>query len=153
MFRLLQISGDLESLQAVLGKKSGKKVVGSGSCSALVKLFDKNLDLAISQVTWNDFNSMIRIYKLYNFTFHEPVKGIILFMFIIRKPLTKYWGSTYYIWQKEVNTNIVQYSVLTEIFISRICCFTFFFFLFYNGFHLVSYINSVVIRKADKLVV
>lgn len=62
--------GDLEDLEQALGKKSTKKVIGSGSCSAMVKLFPKNADIAISHVTWNDFNSMLRIYKKYNFTFH-----------------------------------------------------------------------------------
>lgn len=69
-FMLLQIGGDLEDLEQALGKKTHKKVVGSGSCSALVKLFPGNKDLAISQVTWNDYNSMLRVYKNYNFTFH-----------------------------------------------------------------------------------
>lgn len=70
-FVFLQIGGDLEDLESALGKKSQKKVLGSGSCSALVKLFPKNADLAISQVTWNDFNAMLRIYKLYNLTYYD----------------------------------------------------------------------------------
>jgi len=65
---LLQMFGDLEDLEQALGKKSFKKVLGSGSCSALVKLFPKNQDLAISQVTWDDFNGMLRVYKFYNFS-------------------------------------------------------------------------------------
>lgn len=71
-----QFSGDMEDLEQALTKKpSNKKVVGSGSCSALVKLFEKNQDLAISQVTWNDFNAMLRIYKMYNFSHHEYIGG------------------------------------------------------------------------------
>ena len=70
-YRLLQLSGDLEDLEQALGKKKYKKVIGSGSCSALIKLFPKNAELAISHVTWNDFNAMLRIYKRYNMSLHS----------------------------------------------------------------------------------
>lgn len=82
-FRYIQLSGDLEDLATVLGKKNVNKVVGSGSCSAIIKLFPKNADLAISQVTWNDYVSMLRIYKLYNFAFHDSNGKIILWHQII----------------------------------------------------------------------
>jgi len=75
-FKLLQANGDLEDLEVALGKKETKRILGSGSCSALVKLFSGNKDLGISHVTWDDYNSMLRIYKNYNFSFHEePGKG------------------------------------------------------------------------------
>lgn len=78
-FSYFQFSGDMEDLEQALTKKpSNKKVVGSGSCSALVKLFEKNQDLAISQVTWNDFNAMLRIYKMYNFSHHEYIGGPLI---------------------------------------------------------------------------
>jgi len=69
-YRLLNLFGDLEDLETALGKKKLKKVIGSGSCSALVKLFPDNAELAISHVTWNDFNAMLRIYKRYNMSLH-----------------------------------------------------------------------------------
>ena len=69
-FRLMNTFGDLEDLEVVLGKKNLRKVTGSGSCSAMVKLFPGNKDLGISQVTWNDYNSMLRIFKLYNTSYH-----------------------------------------------------------------------------------
>ena len=75
--------GDIEDLEQVLGKKKICKIKGSGSCSALVKLFDKNVDLAISQVTWNDYNTMLRIFKFYNLSFHmNPSKGLITLFFV-----------------------------------------------------------------------
>lgn len=70
-FTLMQTFGDLEDLEVTLGKRVLRKVRGSGHCSALVKLLPKNLDLMISQVTWNDFNAMLRVFKLYSFDFHK----------------------------------------------------------------------------------
>ena len=74
---MLQLGGDLEDIEQALHKKSFKKVDGSGSCSAFVKLFPNNADLAISQVTWSDYSTMLRIFKYYNFTFHDS-KGNML---------------------------------------------------------------------------
>lgn len=69
---------DLGDIEQALGS-GRKKVKGSGSCSALVKLFDKNKELAISHVTWNDYLGMLRIYKFYNLSFHTtPSKGMFL---------------------------------------------------------------------------
>ena len=61
---LMQADGDLEDLQAVLGKKNYHHVQGSGSCSALIKLLPGNQDLYISQVTWNSYSSLLRVFKL-----------------------------------------------------------------------------------------
>jgi hypothetical protein len=56
----------------ILKKPSGRRrLMGSGKCSALVKLLPHNSDLYSSQVTWNDFVSMIRILKHYYLGFHE----------------------------------------------------------------------------------
>ena len=77
-FRLLNLFGDLEDLEQALKKKNLKKVIGSGSCSALIKLFPNNAELAISHVTWNDFNAMLRIYKRYNMSLHShPGQGLL----------------------------------------------------------------------------
>lgn len=79
-FKLLNLFGDLEDLEQALKKKNLKKVLGSGSCSALIKLFPNNAELAISHVTWNDFNAMLRIYKRYNMSLHshpEQESGVI----------------------------------------------------------------------------
>ncbi|XP_065664182.1 putative phospholipase B-like 2 isoform X2 [Hydra vulgaris] len=72
--RMLQLYGDLFDLEKRLGKKSLKKF---GSCSALVKLFPNNSDLAISHVTWFSYNTMLRIFKYYNFTFHDEQGNLI----------------------------------------------------------------------------
>ena len=80
-FSFMNSFGDIEDLEQVLGKKKISKIKGSGSCSALVKLFNKNEDLAISQVTWNDYNTMLRIFKFYNLSFHmNSDKGLIVFL-------------------------------------------------------------------------
>ena len=76
--------GDIEDLEQVLEKKKISKIKGSGSCSALVKLFDKSQDLAISQVTWNDYNTMLRIFKFYNLSFHtNSSKGLMIIFLVL----------------------------------------------------------------------
>eukprot|EP00050_Salpingoeca_kvevrii_P007624 m.297426 g.297426 ORF g.297426 m.297426 type:complete len:604 (+) comp13608_c0_seq1:73-1884(+) len=87
---LLNLGGDMEDLAAVFGDNNdlarapaqrwraehGDKLgetplltFGPGHCSALIKLLDQSKDLFVSQVTWSSFNSMTRIYKLYDFPF------------------------------------------------------------------------------------
>ena len=63
---LIQADGDLGGLEMALGKKDPRRTFGSGSCSALIKLLPGNKDLYISQVTWNSYSSMLRIFKLYD---------------------------------------------------------------------------------------
>ena len=69
--RMLQIQGDLEDLEAALGATpadvgSRAKVVGSGSCSALVKLLPGYKELYVAHDTWTDYNTMLRIFKRYD---------------------------------------------------------------------------------------
>ena len=78
--RMMQLFGDLEDLESVLGAgkdSSHRHVVGSGSCSALVKLLPQNKDLYVSHDTWNGYNSMLRVIKRYNLRFavSNLVKG------------------------------------------------------------------------------
>lgn len=75
----MQSFGDLEDLEQVLGKKVLRKVRGSGHCSAFIKVLPKNADLLVSQVTWNDYNAMLRIYKLYKFGFHRQEPAGLIF--------------------------------------------------------------------------
>ena len=63
-FNLMQLGG-LSDLEKALNDTVKHHVVGQGSCSALIKLLPDNKDLFISQVTWNSYSSMLRIYKLY----------------------------------------------------------------------------------------
>ncbi|KAG8455685.1 hypothetical protein GDO86_001759 [Hymenochirus boettgeri] len=74
-FLLFQLGGDLEDLEAALNKTAPKRVMGSGSCSALIKLLPGNKELFVSHDTWNTYQSMLRIIKKYTFPFHTKPKG------------------------------------------------------------------------------
>lgn len=71
----LQVGGDLEDLEQALGKKDAKRVRGSGSCSALIKLLPGNKDLYVSHDTWNSYQSMIRVLKKYSFPYQMKKAG------------------------------------------------------------------------------
>ncbi|KAM3610637.1 uncharacterized protein V6R79_006785 [Siganus canaliculatus] len=68
-FLLFQLGGDLEDLESALNKSSQIRPLGSGSCSALIKLLPNNKDLLVSHDTWNTYQSMLRIIKKYTFAF------------------------------------------------------------------------------------
>ncbi|XP_007529445.1 putative phospholipase B-like 2 [Erinaceus europaeus] len=70
-FLLLQLSGDLEDLEPALNKTKTKRVLGSGSCSALIKLLPGHSDLLVAHNTWNSYRHMLRIIKKYWFHFQE----------------------------------------------------------------------------------
>ena len=75
---MLNIQGDLEDLESALGggdSPSRRHVLGSGSCSALIKVLPGNQELYVSHDTWGDFNSMMRIFKLYDFKFTDSANG------------------------------------------------------------------------------
>ncbi|XP_070821410.1 putative phospholipase B-like 2 [Chaetodon trifascialis] len=80
-FLLFQLGGDLEDLESALNKSSQTQPLGSGSCSALIKLLPDNRDLLVSHDTWNTYQSMLRIMKKYNFAFkvspsdNDPLPG------------------------------------------------------------------------------
>ena len=71
----------MESLLSALSNKEGKKenenveeevqlkVVGAGKCSALVKLLPGNAELFVSHDTWDDYQGILRVFKLYNLKF------------------------------------------------------------------------------------
>lgn len=67
---LSQISDDLEDLESVLKKEGKRSVIGSGKCSALVKLLEGNKELFVAQDTWSGYNTMLRILKKYSFGYH-----------------------------------------------------------------------------------
>lgn len=69
MMVLWQVAGDLEDLETVLKKGTIDRPVGSGSCSALIKLLPGNKELYVSQVTWTGYQMMLRIIKKYDFKF------------------------------------------------------------------------------------
>ncbi|XP_058137382.1 putative phospholipase B-like 2 [Dasypus novemcinctus] len=74
-FLLLQISGDLEDLEPALNKSKARRTLGSGSCSALVKLLPGQRDLLVAHNTWNSYQHMLRVVKKYAFQFHEGPRG------------------------------------------------------------------------------
>jgi len=90
-FLLFQINGDLEDLESVYQRDASTElglarrpahVLGSGSCSALIKLLPNNTDLLFSHDTWSVYNTMLRINKRYDFQFRmtsdstsKPIPG------------------------------------------------------------------------------
>lgn len=79
-FLLFQINGDLEDLESVYQRdarfesglaKRPPHVLGSGSCSALIKVLANNSDLFFSHDTWSVYNTMLRINKRYDFGFRQ----------------------------------------------------------------------------------
>lgn len=73
--RLFQMGGDLEDLESVLKKSHKSQPLGSGSCSALIKLLPENKDLLVSQDSWTNYQFMLRIMKKYNFAFKTSPLG------------------------------------------------------------------------------
>ncbi|XP_062501314.1 putative phospholipase B-like 2 [Corticium candelabrum] len=103
-FLLLNIGGDLEDLETALGAPSeeSSRVVGGGSCSALIKFLPDMSDVFVGHDTWTDFTTMLRIYKLYNFSFHAFNGGTNDFIpghqvSFSSYPATIYSGDDFYI--------------------------------------------------------
>ena len=66
LYSALQFSGDLETLMQAFSDDKLPKVVGSGSCSALVRLTAKNEDIYFTHDTWSGFNTMLKVFKRYD---------------------------------------------------------------------------------------
>ncbi|XP_037078571.1 LOW QUALITY PROTEIN: putative phospholipase B-like 2, partial [Pollicipes pollicipes] len=79
--RWLNLAGDLEDLETALKDPAdrpenikadfGGRVLGAGHCSALIKVLADGEDLYTSQVTWNTYQSMLRIQKRYVFGYGQ----------------------------------------------------------------------------------
>jgi hypothetical protein len=73
---LFQVGGDLEDLTELFPSESkplnlsDPLSLGSGHCSALLRLLPDFSDLYVSQDTWNDLPSMLKVLKRYNFQLH-----------------------------------------------------------------------------------
>ncbi|XP_065707962.1 putative phospholipase B-like 2 [Patagioenas fasciata] len=74
-FLLLQLGGDLEDLESALNRSSPRRVLGSGSCSALLKLLPGQRDLLVAHDTWTSYQSMLRIIKKYTLPFRTSASG------------------------------------------------------------------------------
>lgn len=72
---LLQLSGDLEDLELALNKTKTRHTLGSGSCSALIKLLPGRSDLLVAHNTWNSYQNMLRVIKKYSFQFRQGPQG------------------------------------------------------------------------------
>lgn len=73
------MGGDLEDLESALNKSSELQPLGSGSCSALIKLLPNNKELLVSHDTWNTYQAMLRIMKKYMFAFKvSPLGGYLV---------------------------------------------------------------------------
>lgn len=80
-YRWFNIFGDMEEFEQIfadptqnvgidwrVNKVSRRHMIGS--CSALVKVLDDGSDIYTSHVTWNSYESMIRVLKKYSFELH-----------------------------------------------------------------------------------
>lgn len=76
-FSLMNLNGDLEDLEPALGANasSWRRVMGSGSCSSLIKVLPGMSDLLVSHDMWGSYHAMLRIFKLYNFSLHQHKHG------------------------------------------------------------------------------
>ncbi|NWI02128.1 PLBLB protein, partial [Tichodroma muraria] len=74
-FLLLQLGGDLEDLESALNRSSPQRVLGSGSCSALVKLLPGHRDLLVAHDTWSSYQAMLRVIKKYTLPFRTSAGG------------------------------------------------------------------------------
>ncbi|NXX76591.1 PLBLB protein, partial [Urocolius indicus] len=74
-FLLLQLGGDLEDLESALNRSSPRRVLGSGSCSALLKLLPDQQDLLVAHDTWSSYQSMLRVLKKYTLPFRTSAGG------------------------------------------------------------------------------
>lgn len=68
-FRLIELSGDLEALEIALKDENAHHVLGSGSCSAFIKVLPDNKDLYFAHDTWSGYRTMLRIFKYYELNF------------------------------------------------------------------------------------
>ena len=78
-YRYLQINNDMATLQDAYNSGSFSKYnikIGDGKCSALIKLLPGNADLLTSHDTWSEYQSMLRIFKLYHLPYQQLVPQV-----------------------------------------------------------------------------
>jgi len=71
MLLFINLSGDMEDLANVFGVDNPLADIffRKGHCSALLRLLPHNSDVYIAQATWSSLNSMLRVYKMYDFPY------------------------------------------------------------------------------------
>eukprot|EP00455_Lapot_gusevi_P032362 TRINITY_DN3529_c0_g1_i3.p1 TRINITY_DN3529_c0_g1~~TRINITY_DN3529_c0_g1_i3.p1 ORF type:complete len:535 (-),score=171.08 TRINITY_DN3529_c0_g1_i3:144-1748(-) len=90
----LSASSDIEDIEAALTNTAQTSIKsGRGRCSALIKLLPDNSDLFISHVSWSEYVTMLRIYKLYDFPFASAPSGDVIPGF--RSSFSSYPGSLF----------------------------------------------------------
>lgn len=62
----LQYDCDMEDLQEAFTGSDSHRVLGDGSCSAIVKVLPNNEDLFTTHDTWSEYQTMLRVFKLYD---------------------------------------------------------------------------------------
>ncbi|XP_042871077.1 putative phospholipase B-like 2 [Penaeus japonicus] len=77
----MNLLGDIEDLESALDPTlnsmsiedfiNSGRTLGDGHCSALVKVLPGNTDLYVSHVTWNTYQSMLRVQKKYILPFRR----------------------------------------------------------------------------------
>ncbi|XP_065197312.1 putative phospholipase B-like 2 [Sycon ciliatum] len=64
-FMMLSFGSDIDTLESALKRKVRASVLGSGSCSAIVKIIGDYEDVLFTHDTWTHFYTMLRVYKRY----------------------------------------------------------------------------------------
>ena len=77
IYRYFSLGGDLEDLEVALGAPDEVKsrVLGGGSCSAIIKLLPDKSELFTAHDTWGPLSDMVRIYKRYELSYRTAVAG------------------------------------------------------------------------------
>ncbi|XP_003386071.2 PREDICTED: putative phospholipase B-like 2 [Amphimedon queenslandica] len=65
-FFYLQYDCDMEDLQEAFTGSDSHRVLGDGSCSAIIKVLPNNEDLFTTHDTWSEYQTMLRVFKLYD---------------------------------------------------------------------------------------
>lgn len=82
--RLLQAKEELEDIESILGftPDNRRHPLGTGSCSAFIKLLTNNSDLFVAHSTWSVYNEMLRVIKKYNLAYNlSPSSESFIFFY------------------------------------------------------------------------
>ena len=71
LLRYLQYTADMDDLEEAFNATATRRVLGDGSCSALIKVLPNNEDLFTTHDTWSEYQSMLRVFKLYDLPYRS----------------------------------------------------------------------------------